>query len=80
MGTRVKRVDESLRSDFFHVHSEKYGCGWCFCVAWWVPTWEGWSERTREQNRELRETLLESGEYDGYILYGDEHPIGWCQV
>ncbi|MCK5645544.1 MAG: GNAT family N-acetyltransferase [Anaerolineales bacterium] len=80
MSLNVKRFDESLRSDFFHVHSEKLGCGWCFCVAWWVPSWEGWSERTAEENRKLREVLLESGEYDGYILYDDEQPIGWCQV
>jgi GNAT superfamily N-acetyltransferase len=80
MHLEVKRFSPDLRSDFFRLHSEENGCGWCFCTAWWVPTWDGWSERTTEQNREFRENLLESGEYDGYILYENEHPIGWCQA
>lgn len=80
MSVLIKRFDESLRSDFYRVHSEEHGCGWCFCVAWWVPTWEGWSDRSTEQNLDLRESLLLEGEYDGYMLYEFEQPIGWCQV
>lgn len=67
-------------SDFYALHSEKNGEGWCFCVAWWVPTWDGWGQRTAQQNRQLRESLCRRGEYDGYLLYVDGEPAGWCQV
>jgi ribosomal protein S18 acetylase RimI-like enzyme len=49
-------------------------------VAWHAPTWEGWGERTAEENRALRESLLERGEYDGYLVYVDDEPAGWCQA
>ena len=45
-----------------------------------MPPWEEWADRTPDQNRALREALLERGEYDGYLLYADGAPVGWCQV
>ncbi|NIS82270.1 MAG: GNAT family N-acetyltransferase [Anaerolineales bacterium] len=80
MSRNVVRFTEALHGDFFQVHSEKHGCGWCFCVAWWVATWEGWSERSAEENRDLRTSLLNQGQHDGYLLYVDGEPVGWCQV
>jgi ribosomal protein S18 acetylase RimI-like enzyme len=80
MRTEVHRFDASRRADFFRLHNDANGCGWCLCVAWWTPTWDGWGDRTAEENRRLRESLLDRGEYDGYLLYVDETPAGWCQV
>ncbi|BAS27427.1 GNAT family N-acetyltransferase [Limnochorda pilosa] len=54
--------------------------GWCWCVAWEVPTWEGWEARTEEENRDLRERLWAQGQYDGYLLYRQEEPLAWCRV
>ena len=54
--------------------------GWCWCVAWEFATWNGWTERTEEQNRKLRETLWGHGEYHGRLFYLDEKPIAWCRV
>jgi hypothetical protein len=54
--------------------------GWCSCVAWWVPDWEGFGERTAEENRALREALFARGEYDGYLAYADGRAVGWAQV
>lgn len=76
----VHRFDASRRDDFFRLHSEADHASRCFCVGWWVDNWEGWSQRTTEQNRALRESLLDRGEYDGYLLYVDGEPVGWCQV
>jgi GNAT superfamily N-acetyltransferase len=76
----VVRFNASRRTDFFKLHSDANDHGWCFCVAWWVSTWEGWGERTTEQNKQLRESLCDRGEYDGYLLYVDGVPVGWCQV
>lgn len=80
MQVEVRRFSPDLRSDFFRLHSEEHGCGWCFCTAWWVPTWDGWSDRSAEENKRLREKLLDQGEYDAYLLYSEDQPIGWCQV
>ena len=76
----VKRLDAYRIADFRTVHSAAHGCEWCQCVAWWTPSWDGWPERTLEQNRSLREALFARGEFDGYLLYEGGHPVGWCQV
>lgn len=76
----VHRFEESRRVDFFRLHSAEHDAGWCFCAAWWVPTWDGWGARTADQNRAARERLLDRGQYDGYLLYVDDAPAGWCQA
>lgn len=77
---RLERFTQRRRDDFLSVHSDTRTDAHCYCVAWWVATWEGWSDRTSEQNLDLRNQLLESGEYDGYLAYLGDVPVGWCQV
>jgi GNAT superfamily N-acetyltransferase len=79
-GPTVRRFAPALRDDFFRLHSAANGAGWCHCVAWWVSSWDGWGGRSSEENRELRERLLDSGQYDGYVLLVDDEPAAWCQV
>ena len=80
MRTGVRHLAQDLLADFVAVHSALHGHGWCRCVAWWVPVWDGWGDRTAEENLALRDDLLARGEYDGYLLYVDDEPAGWCQV
>lgn len=68
----VHRLDAARLADFRALHQGQ----WCWCVAWWVPTWDGWTDRTEEENRALREQLP----FDGYLAYVDGRPAGWCQV
>jgi GNAT superfamily N-acetyltransferase len=77
---RVRKLTPDSRPDFWRAHCEEEGCGWCWCTAWWVPSWEGWKDRTDAENRTLRESLFARGEDDGYLLYVDGEPAGWCQV
>jgi GNAT superfamily N-acetyltransferase len=72
----LERFDAARRADFDRIHAG----GPCHCVAWWVPTWEGWGERTADENRALRDALCARGEYDGYLAYVDGAPAGWSQV
>ena len=72
-------MDSSRRDDFYRVHDPAHGTGWCYCVAWWIETWEGWGDRTEAENRNFREELFQKDQYDGYILYVDGQPAGWCQ-
>jgi GNAT superfamily N-acetyltransferase len=80
MQTEVRRLDASRVDDFYRLHSDEHEAGWCFCAAWWVPSWDGWGERSAEDNRHVRDGLCERGEYDGYLLYLNDVPVGWCQV
>lgn len=77
---RVERLGPGNIYDFFRLHSEPNGAGLCYCTAWWVPTWEGWGERSPVQNRAFRDQLCQQGEYDGYLYYLDGQPVGWCQA
>jgi hypothetical protein len=79
MRKEVRRFEAALRDDFYRLHSGANDAGLCFCVAWWVPTWYGWGERSAAENRQLRESLCARGEHDGYLLYVDDMPAGWCQ-
>lgn len=80
MEFQVRRLTPALREDFYRVHSPQHDCGWCCCVAWWVPTWEGWGGRSAGENRALRDALFDRGEYDGYLGYVNDVPAAWCQV
>jgi GNAT superfamily N-acetyltransferase len=77
---RVTPLSAGVRPDFWRVHCEAEGTGWCYCTAWWVPSWEGFGDRTDAENRALRQALFEAGHDDGYLLYLDDEPAGWCQV
>jgi GNAT superfamily N-acetyltransferase len=76
---KVVPLDAFRCDDFYRIHSVDHGEGWCYCVAWWTPTWDDWSERKAEENRALREQLFSQGQYDGYLLYVNNEPAGWCQ-
>jgi ribosomal protein S18 acetylase RimI-like enzyme len=76
----VVRFEASRTADFYAVHSAANGADWCYCTAWWTPTWDGWGERSAEQNRAARSDLLRRSQYDGYLLYVEEKAVGWCQV
>ena len=76
----ARRLSAAARADFLRIHDDEHDAGWCHCVAWWVETWNGWGDRTADQNRALRGDLFARGEYDGYLLYERGDPIGWCQV
>ncbi len=77
---RVERFEPGRLADFDALHSDGHGAGWCRCVAWWVPTWEGWGERSAAENAALRASLCAAGEYDGLIAYVGPEPVGWCQL
>lgn len=66
--------------DFYRIHCDACDSGWCFCVAWWVPDWDSFAERTAEENRAERDRLFERGEYDGYLLYRGSEVLAWAQV
>ena len=69
----ISQVDSNNVSELRKLLSEPPE-GWCWCVAWEVPTWNGWSARSAEENRSLRERLWSEGQYHAYIFRHDEEP------
>jgi ribosomal protein S18 acetylase RimI-like enzyme len=74
----VERLTAERIPDFYALHGAP-PFEWCHCVAWDVPTWDGFPERSAAENRALRERRLAAGRYDGYLLYVDGRVAGWCQ-
>lgn len=76
----IKRLSAANEAEFGRIHCDETENGWCHCVAWWVPTWDGWGERTAEQNAELRRKLFRDGVHDGFLIYADGALAGWVQA
>ena len=76
----IHRFSAANERDFARIHCDATGNGWCHCVAWWVPSWEGWGERTAAQNLALRQKLSGDGVHDGYFVYADGALAGWVQA
>jgi GNAT superfamily N-acetyltransferase len=77
---RIEQMRPGLEDAFLRLHDERNDAGWCRCVAWWVPTWEGWGERTAAKNLEFRCDLFDRGEHDGLLAFEGKEPVGWVQV
>jgi len=75
----VRKLGLDLIEDFYAIHNKKNQAGWCFCSAWWTPSWEGWGQRSAEENKSVREKLFDQKIWDGFLLYQADNPIGWCQ-
>ncbi len=76
----VEALSEERIPDFYAIHCDRHDTGWCYCVAWWVPDWDSFSERSAAENRAKRERLFEQGQYDGYLLYKGDVVQAWAQV
>jgi len=76
----VLRLEPGLEADFLALHSDSNDAGWCRCVAWHVPTWEGWGERSAEENLALRRELWARGDHDAYLLRLDGTPVASLQA
>jgi GNAT superfamily N-acetyltransferase len=76
----IHRLSTANEDDFARIHCDRTGNGWCQCVAWWVPSWEGWGDRTAEQNLALRQKLARDGVHDGYFVYANDALAGWVQA
>lgn len=78
--TQVKKLSFENREDFYKVHrAGEYG-DFCLCGFWWYTGQKDWNERTEEDGRAQREDLLSRRISDGYLLYLEGEPVGWCQV
>ena len=73
-------LNAGRRVDFYRLHGDCNNAGWCACAAWWVPTWDGWADRTAAENHAVRDALFARDEHDGLLAYADGEPVGWCQL
>jgi GNAT superfamily N-acetyltransferase len=76
----VERLTRDREGDFAAFMGREADGAWCWCAAWWTPTWDGFGDRTSEQNHALRESLFADGIHDGYLAYVEGAPVAWMQV
>lgn len=76
----IKQLSSATRADFYSVHRAGEYTDFCLCGYWWVPNSDGWSERTEQEALTQRESLFSAGVSDGYLLFMEDEPVGWCQV
>jgi GNAT superfamily N-acetyltransferase len=78
---RVVPLSPAHEPAFLRLHDERNDAGWCRCVAWHVLTWNGWGERTAEENLATRCALHEQGAHDGLLAFDEAgEPVGWVQL
>ena len=76
----VQALSAERLPDFYRLHCDRHDSGWCFCVAWWVPDWDSFADRTSEENLAERQRLFDEGQFDGYLLYEGSDVVAWAQV
>lgn len=68
----IRPLDVSRRQDFLDVMAKgSEEAAGCFCTAYHGQACAGKAGRDR---------LLDEGRSDGFLLYVDGHPAGWCQA
>lgn len=79
-GLKLSRLSREVKDDFYKVHrAGEYG-EFCLCGFWWMENVNNWDKRTEEEACVQREALFARGIEDGYLLYQNEEPVGWCQA
>ena len=69
---RIEALDETKAADFHAVLGSRACSGACLCTAHYHRDWE-------TRGREHRGAMFTRGEHDGFLLYVDDRPAGWCQ-
>lgn len=80
MDLRIERLTEDREGDFLALMGRDEHGSQCWCVAWWVPSWDTYAGQTPEERRTIREALHERGVHDGYLAYVEGAPVGWMQA
>ena len=80
MDLRLEPLTKEREADFLALMARDEHGGQCWCVAWWVPTWESYIGQTPEEHRTVRDDLFATGVHDGYLAYADGAPVGWVQA
>jgi len=76
MTLALHRLDADRAADFETVLRRAGGeAGRCLCTAGYIGCAE-----SPEPARELRARMFREGRSDGFLLYRDGAPVGWCQA
>ena len=80
MDLRLEPLTKEREADFLALMARDEHGGQCWCVAWWVPTWEEYVAQTPEEHRAVRDDLFAPDVHDGYLAYVEGAPVGWVQA
>ena len=72
------RLSGDNMGDFVSFQDSGCDYGPCYCMYWWVDpgTWGG---LTATEKLLMRNRMSAKGRFDGYLLYGDDTVVAWCQ-
>jgi GNAT superfamily N-acetyltransferase len=77
---RLERLTKEREADFLALMARDEHGGRCWCVAWWVATWEDYIGQSPEEHRAVRDDLLATDVHDGYLAYAEGAPVAWLQA
>ncbi|MFX1412834.1 MAG: GNAT family N-acetyltransferase [Promethearchaeota archaeon] len=86
MELEIKRLSVDLINDFLYFFDEigfADNPDWadCYCQFYhFKGSREDWAKTTKEQNRNASKELILSGNMQGFLVYSDGKPIGWCNA
>ena len=53
----------------------------CYCCCYQLDcSNEAWNKRTKTDNRESAQQLINTGKMHGYMAFDEEAPVGWCNI
>jgi ribosomal protein S18 acetylase RimI-like enzyme len=82
----IKPLSQDLIGDFFYffenvAFTDNPDWSDCFCYFYHFDgSDDEWIKRTREENRQTVEVMIQTGKMKGYLAYSGEKPVGWCNV
>jgi GNAT superfamily N-acetyltransferase len=77
---RLERLTKDREDDFLALMARDEHGGQCWCVAWWVPTWDEYVAQSPAQHHQVRDDLFARDVHDGYLAYVDGAAVGWVQA
>jgi ribosomal protein S18 acetylase RimI-like enzyme len=82
----IKQLDSSLLDDFLYyfdkvAFSDNPEWSGCYCQFYhFEGKIKDWAQRTGKENREAAIKLIISEKMNGFLVYHNGNPIGWCNA
>ncbi|MGE5672649.1 MAG: GNAT family N-acetyltransferase [Mycobacterium leprae] len=67
-------------SDLESLFGSRGACGGCWCMSWRHPTRAAFEAAQGQENHDLFQAVVASGEVPGLLAYAEGKPVGWCAV
>ena len=85
MELEIKRLSVNNLNDYLHffepdAHASPTGCEFCYCVSYAAIANAHIDFSAEEVRRQYAIAYASCGILQGFLAFGDEHMIGWCNA